>query len=242
MHSRHSRSLLVLLLFPQLHPCAPLTPWISMLKHGPRRTFSAARASSVRDEVPQPDEVALLQKTAAALRRQADELELDVAPLRKAVNDILPIMPKVLEDSLWKIMFRVRPADDNRNGGRNVAGEVKLRLRGDGYTDILDAGGPVATGNGYIRKAWGWDIDLEPKDGKQYVVWSADATNMEGTVQTARYGITSIAILFSSVMIFERVTAGSLFAFIFSIVAIIWFRCGGAFWNPDLFQLPPRPK
>eukprot|EP00588_Corethron_pennatum_P009675 CAMPEP_0194273164 /NCGR_PEP_ID=MMETSP0169-20130528/6557_1 /TAXON_ID=218684 /ORGANISM="Corethron pennatum, Strain L29A3" /LENGTH=218 /DNA_ID=CAMNT_0039016033 /DNA_START=96 /DNA_END=753 /DNA_ORIENTATION=- len=148
-------------------------------KHGPRRTFSAARASSVRDEVPQPDEVALLQKTAAALRRQADELELDVAPLRKAVNDILPIMPKVLEDSLWKIMFRVRPADDNRNCGRNVAGEVKLRLRGDGYTDILDAGGPVATGNGYIRKAWGWDIDLEPKDGKQYVVWSADATNME---------------------------------------------------------------
>mmetsp|Transcript_27742 Transcript_27742/g.63565 ORF Transcript_27742/g.63565 Transcript_27742/m.63565 type:complete len:265 (-) Transcript_27742:391-1185(-) len=141
-----------------------------------------------------PDEVQLLREAAAKLRRRAEEIEADVTPLRElrakkeeessvgTADIVAPVTYTKLEESTWKVRFRVRPDDNDENNdtvGKSgmrvaVSGEATIRLREDGYTDIVD------TENTYFRKFWGWDVDVEEQDGKSYVVWSADAANMEG--------------------------------------------------------------
>ena len=143
-----------------------------------------------------------LMERAQQLREEAGALETKLrsdrplADHRRAAMDsrpastVVPAEYSTIDNSVWKLTYRFADQPVNNNNGRDendneddsatpvesFRGQITLRFQEDGYTEIIpseddDRNGPVR-----IEKVWGWDQELEVKDGgKRYVLFSMDA-------------------------------------------------------------------
>ena len=137
-----------------------------------------------------------LMARAQQLREEAGALEtklrserpLAVAGHRASSTAVTaPVEYNTIANSVWKLTYRFADQPVNNNNGRDenddeedsapvesFRGQITLRFQEDGYTEIIpseDDNGPVR-----IEKVWGWDQELEIKDGgRRYVLFSMDA-------------------------------------------------------------------
>ena len=142
-------------------------------------------------------DVETLKEQASKLRQEANELEtalrssgsVDAAASQPPPVAAAPVTCQNLEDSTWTFKYRFasepepRKNDDdethNRKPSEKFSGQVQLKFRSDGFTDLL-AHDPLvsSTSSGKaldIVKAWGWDVENSTKDDKNYVLFSLDA-------------------------------------------------------------------
>lgn len=116
------------------------------------------------------------------LRQEAEELESKLDRKKPKVTDMNNVEPAVaytnVNDSIWSFTYRFSsdppPKDEEEpREVSNYSGKIKLKLRADGYTDLLSQ---ESTGKDkvYFRKLWGWDQELSNEDGMMYILFSAN--------------------------------------------------------------------
>lgn len=135
------------------------------------------------------DDDSNLLERARILREEAASLERKLRkdqPLRPA--EAIPAPPMEVTDlgeSTWIVSYRFssQPKDDEKNNSNddqtqgtttllpNYSGKVTLRLREDGYTDLVS---PSEANKLVISKVWGWDEEYSQEDQQQYLLWSMD--------------------------------------------------------------------
>jgi hypothetical protein len=187
---------LVLNLCLKLHGCVafltyiPLSPGLfgitdALTRQGQRRPYVFATPSADQQH---PDE---WSSKAARLREEIRTLEAAAATTRRSLDASATIgtsSPVVeytdIADSIWTLSYRFTENPDSDSSepastGRRFSGKMKVKLRSDGYTDLLLQESVGSTESSCrIVKAWGWDIELSKEnknsDDEEYVLFSID--------------------------------------------------------------------
>jgi len=131
---------------------------------------------------------------ASRLRKEVQEMETNIAKgedrlQRREIPDLTSksfkqikneIMYTSLEDSSWTMSYRFASEPtrkDNKDDSTPLtfySGKFSIKLRGDGYTDIVDDEGFQNNSGLEIIKFWGWDSELSSEDNLKYLEFSAD--------------------------------------------------------------------
>jgi len=136
----------------------------------------------------------LLEK-ASRLRKEAQEMEIKmgrteqgggVMTYRNESTENNVIAYTSLEDSSWIISYRFasEPSKDNEEESTKVmfySGKMSIKLRADGYTDILVNNDdklttPENVSGLKFNKFWGWDLEISREDNLKYLSFSADVS------------------------------------------------------------------
>lgn len=67
--------------------------------------------------------------------------------------------------------------DKDKVPRKSYGGKLQIRLRGDGYTDIIQSASSGDDDNinaASFTKVWGWDIETSSEDQLDYILFSAD--------------------------------------------------------------------
>jgi hypothetical protein len=138
------------------------------------RTYSCRQygATSSHEEEKLLERARLLREEAKILEEQ-----LRKEPKRAAESSSPAYSPpKVvtrLEDSVWTLSYRFSgqpKSDDDDVIIPNYSGKLTLRLREDGYSELVS----VTDDRLLIPKIWGWDEEYSQEDEQQYLLFSMD--------------------------------------------------------------------
>jgi len=147
--------------------------------------YTAIKVTAQSDQ----EEIQNLLERAKKLRQEADAAEIQlrtehppdaVASRLNVVGELSDVTYSTLDDSIWKVKYRFAEEAINRDENDDddatldfYRGEITLKFRSDGYTEIVN------TGEGSqleIEKVWGWDQELDAEDNeKRYLLFSMDA-------------------------------------------------------------------
>jgi hypothetical protein len=138
--------------------------------------------SSEEKDGQEPEQQQFLEK-ARALRDEAQQLETTLRETKPKSSVDVPTILKPplkitdLKDSIWVLSYRFssQPKDDNENDNNtiilpNYSGKVTLRLKEDGYSELLS----LADDKLQIPKIWGWDEEYSSDDEQEYLLFSMD--------------------------------------------------------------------
>jgi hypothetical protein len=122
------------------------------------------------------DRASKLRKEAELLQQQVSEKRLSTAA--SAPRAIPDSKITQLDDSVWTLSYRFssQPKDEDDDVIiPNYSGKLTLKLKGDGYSDLMSH---ECTGNQLlISKIWGWDKeDSQKDDDETYLLFSMDVT------------------------------------------------------------------
>lgn len=133
-----------------------------------------------------------LLERARALREEAQQIEQQ---LRKSNKDTKltstqeserPSPKKIvtkLEDSVWTLSYRFssQPKDDDKENDNdlilpNYSGKITVRLKPDGYSELLSSSSISFQESSRLQivKVWGWDEEYSQEDQQQYLLFSVD--------------------------------------------------------------------
>lgn len=145
---------------------------------------------------------------ASRLRKEAEELEavmrssnVDQKTSESGQSTMMDtkksniVAYKTLDDSTWMISYRFASDPVQRDdSGSNMSnskdqdvkltfysGKVYIRLKGDGYTELMDppntesaTSSRTSSTSLSFTKFWGWDEEISREDGNKYLSFSAD--------------------------------------------------------------------
>mmetsp|Transcript_6575 Transcript_6575/g.19307 ORF Transcript_6575/g.19307 Transcript_6575/m.19307 type:complete len:319 (-) Transcript_6575:27-983(-) len=161
-----------------------------------RKDVQIARFMTTADS--NDDEQLSIREQASKLRQEAEELEkaLRQDPNTKKSKNASSQQPAAtvisvfqLEDSTWTFRYRFssqpEPKDSNKNSNNNestassykptfYSGSASIRLRNDGYSELVDHSPRIADNDIKIGKVWGWDQEYSSKDDENYLLLSMD--------------------------------------------------------------------
>jgi hypothetical protein len=122
----------------------------------------------------------LLEK-ARKLRQDAQQMERELRATKPAPSEASTRPPPVakvtrLEDSVWTVSYRfsILPKKDNDDETMiipNYSGKVTIRLRADGYSELVASSEDSKL---QMVKVWGWDEESSPEDDLNYLLFSID--------------------------------------------------------------------
>ena len=148
-----------------------------------RRVATSSLGSTATDNEEQRES---LLKKASKLRQEASELESALTGSRrpKETSSTVPaaVVCKTLPDSVWTFSYRFSDQPESRDKEKEeddskrvfYSGKLTLRLREDGYSEIISHE-PRAPGNTLdVLKAWGWDVEVSNEDQNDYLLFSVD--------------------------------------------------------------------
>ena len=164
----------------------PVTLVLSSSSADSSSSSSSSSSSQERDD---------LLKKASQLRQEASELESKLKRKSPSVNttaaaaatfSMQPPAYNSLDDSVWMFSYRFSDQPESRDTAKKekdttpssrtfYAGKLTLKLRSDGFTDIVSHEATSSLKLDVV-KAWGWDVETSNEDNKDYVMFSIDAT------------------------------------------------------------------
>ena len=130
-----------------------------------------------------------LREMASKLRQEAQAMEEQLKSTRsteRMTPDASTSEPQYtrLGGSLWTIQYRFSSQpkdeeDEDPSSGKpvilpNYSGKLTIRLREDGFTDIVRHEPMGILGTVEIRKVWGWDKEYSQDDDMDYLLFSMD--------------------------------------------------------------------
>jgi len=133
-------------------------------------------------------------EAASRLRKEVKEMETNMAKgedglQRRKIPDLTTesykesnkeIVYTSLEDSLWTMSYRFASEPTRKDSKEDstvltfYSGKISIKLREDGYTDIVNDKGVQNYSGLEIIKFWGWDSELSSEDSLKYLEFSAD--------------------------------------------------------------------
>jgi hypothetical protein len=173
-------------------------PWLRMRF----ATFSVSQQHARLRALPSDEESAGWVDQAVRLRKEVEALEAAAIARRGSKErNATPITPLTaaaeytdVEDSVWVLSYRFSnepesDLDDNERR-RFFAGKLTVKLRRDGYTDLIlhESTGPKSEFSAIV-KTWGWDVEMS-KDRidngaeSEYILFSVDF-NLAPTSESA---------------------------------------------------------
>lgn len=180
--------------------CAPSSSWTAEAFAGivkPVRASSTSSSSSGLGvlQMSSPNQgstgssdVERLRDSATRLRKEAEELEAQMAKVRKSSTSTIADTSNIaatkskayttLDDSEWTVSYRFAsdppPKDDEGSQPpplRYYSGKVGIKFRADGYTDLIDT---EQVKDIQYTKFWGWDEEISNEDNLRYILFSTD--------------------------------------------------------------------
>lgn len=156
------------------------------------------RAQNEKDNYGNDEQKDLLEK-AKNLREEAKLLEQELqkdkssrksSSIEQQQQQKQKIVISDLDDSLWvfKYRFSSQPKNDVDDDVilPNYSGEMKIRLRGDGYSDqVVADNSDISSPKNKLEivKVWGWDKEYSNEDGENYLLFSVDFKLPTGEVE-----------------------------------------------------------
>lgn len=162
------------------HGFLAASPWTIMTTPSSSKTCpcNMVMTTSMKDDTQK------LLERASQLRQEADAMERQLRAERgdrpvAMANIPEPKVPAMkyqsLPDSMWEITYRfaTEPVQDREDQDEPIEyfrGTLNLKLRSDGFTDILSQDNDSLS----VVKVWGWDEELAQEDDKRYLLFSID--------------------------------------------------------------------